>query len=67
MIITILLLPLGHISFNITPGIPKYPFVITNMHYIYRIISGGYSEADKIANWAGIYQCRPAVIEPRPA
>jgi hypothetical protein len=52
---------------DITPDIPKYPYFMTNMHYVYQIIYAGYSEIGKTASWAGIYQCRPAVIEPKPA
>jgi hypothetical protein len=35
-------------------GYTKVPLFITNMHYIYRIIYAGYSEAGKTAIWADI-------------
>jgi hypothetical protein len=44
---------------DITPGIPKYPFVMTNIYIIYQVIYEGILKSKKAAPWVGIFPPRP--------
>jgi hypothetical protein len=44
---------------DITPGIPKYPYIMTNIFIIYQVIYTGILKSKQAAAWAGLTKPRP--------
>jgi hypothetical protein len=52
---------------DITPGIPKYPFIMTNIYIIYQFIYAGILKSNLTASLGRNIHSRAEIQLPRPA